>query len=223
MHAQRQHNGVIAVSGRSGREEFDRIWAGIGWPDDEPGYLCVTGLRADGRPHCIWESRGGLWELGEAAVEAKDRFLIDCLWVDARDTVATAYLRNFNGLCFYEALAGAAPEPGLGPQSPAERPHFRGKDIVASIVPVPERITSNFRSALEKVRGTIVNGRLLIHPTNCPRLLYTLRQPLDDLLRSPVTKGLVWVLSALEETGAVAEQGLDAAEPWYETLPRDAR
>jgi len=223
MHAHRQHHGSITVSGRSRSEEFDRIWAGIGWPDDQPGYLCVVGQRTDGRPHCIWEGLGGLWELGEAAVEAKDRFLIDCVWVDTRDAIATAYLRNLNGLCFYETIPPASPDVGLDPQTCAESSHFRGKDVVTAIAPVPERITANFRSALEIVRGAIVNGRLLIHHTNCPRLLYTLRQPLEELLKSPVMKGLVWVMSALEEAGTTVEQDLDTSGPWYENLPRHDR
>jgi hypothetical protein len=50
--------------------------------------------------------------------------------------------------------------------------------------------------------------------------VYTLRQPLEDLLASPVMKGLVWVLSALEDTrGNGALNGMEPA-PWYANIPR---
>jgi hypothetical protein len=88
-------------------------------------------------------------------------------------------------------------------------------------VPVPEKILTNYRSALEKTRGLIMAGRLIVHERNCPRLVYTLRQPLEDLLASPVMKGLVWVLSALEDTKG--NGGLNGMEPqpWYANAPRD--
>ena len=91
---------------------------------------------------------------------------------------------------------------------------------IAIVVAVPDRITGNFRSALEKTRGVIMASQLLIHQTRCPKLIYTLRQPLDEILRSPVIKSLVWVITALEDhkgndTPPRAEQ-----EPWYGNLPR---
>jgi len=100
MQAEIQADGTIAVSGVTRVETFDRIWAGIGWPDKEPGCICIIGRRPDGRLHALWEKRGGLWEMGDAALEAKNRFLVERIMVDAGDELATSYLRTLDGLCF---------------------------------------------------------------------------------------------------------------------------
>ena len=60
------------------------------------------------------EKKGGLWELGAAAVEAKDRLLVDCVWVDARDAIATSYLRTLPGLCFPEEPSAKRFTTGIG-------------------------------------------------------------------------------------------------------------
>jgi hypothetical protein len=223
MRAQHMEDGTIAVSGTTRRELFNRIWAGIGWPERDPGYMCVVGERQDGRCHALWEKRGGLWELGDAALEAKDRFLVESILVDGRDAVATSYLRTLNGLCFFEG-AKAQPSPAPIPVNvPRLTPPFAAGDTTATVVPVPERVVLNYRSALEKIRGLIVNGRLLIHEANCPRLVYTLRQPLEDLLNSPVMKGLVWVLTALADSAANGNLHLPEPAPWYTSPPRGGK
>lgn len=216
-------DGLIAVSGARRVETFTRIWAGIGWPDRDSGAICAVGERPDGRYHALWEQTGGLWELGEAAVTIKDRLLVESIWVDSRDSLATSYLRTVNGLCFHES---SYPDQGanLGTLFRSLKDRCSEQELpTAAVMPVPDRVTDNFRSALEKTRGTIMQGKLLIHETNCPKLLYIIRQPLEDLLQSPVMRALVWVITALD-----AAQGCDAAEetttgPWYGNFSRENR
>lgn len=217
MSAEYLEDGTISVAGAARKETFLKIWAGIGWPDREPGYLCVIGERPDGRYHALWEKTGGLSELGDAAVQAKDRLLIECLWVDGRDTVAASYLRTTDGLCFYESPASTRPTaaPLLS------HPSF--EMVTATVMPVPDMLIGNFRSALEKTRGIIMSGRFLIHEANCPKLVYTLRQPLDDLLKSPVMKALVWVVTALERGRCGASPEELPVDSWYTNVPRDER
>jgi hypothetical protein len=215
MQAKYLEDGTITVTGTKGKESFNQVWAGLGWPENDPGYLCVIGGRVDGRYHALWEKTGGLWELGTATVEAKDRFLIDCIWVDAHDAVGTAYLRTLPGLCFYENT----PKRGLPAATGTHSPVNKG-ETTATVVPVSDRTTNNYRSALEKTRGVIMAGNLLIHEANCPKLLYALRQPLEDLLRSPVVKALVWVITALEEAKGSTDLQVSASDPWYGNTPR---
>ncbi len=223
MRAQYLEDGNIAVSGTSRTETFTRIWAGIGWPDRESGYLCVMGEKPDGRYHALWEKTGGLWELGDAAVHAKDRFLIECFWVDARDSLASSYLRTIDGLCFHE---DPIPAHLTAVGTPFRR--VRDQRIVpeiptAAVVPVSDRVIDNFRSALEKTRGVIMKGQILIHEANCPKLVYTIRQPLDDLIHSPTMKALVWVVTALEiAKGCEAEEN-QRSGPWYTNFSREGR
>lgn len=220
MRAEYLGDGTIAVSGARRVEKFQRIWAGIGWPDTKSGYFGVIGERTDGRYHALWEKQGGLWELGEEAVQSKDRFLIEQIWVDARDTVAASYIRTLDGLCFYDGPTPPTAD-AVTSLTPSEWTQFKNRTMTAVVCPVPERVLNHYRSALEKVRGLIMRGGLLIHEKNCPILMYTLRQPLDDLLKSAVTRALVWVLTALEESKGNHAQRPEILEPWYKNLPRD--
>jgi hypothetical protein len=220
MRAKCLEDGTIAVTGTKGAESFNKIWAGVGWPENEAGYLCALGERVDRRYHALWEKSGGLWELGVAAVEAKDSFLIDCIWVDARDAVATSYLRTLPGLCFHEEPSERGCATATGAGSPAKEPRSIEREMTATVVPVPERATANYRSALEKTRGVIMAGNLMIHEANCPKLVYALRQPLEDLLRSPVMKGLVWVITALEDAKRSADTEVSTSDSWYNNSPR---
>jgi hypothetical protein len=94
MRAEYLEDGTIAVTGSRSTEIFTRIWASVGWPDRDSGHVCVVGERTDGLYHCLWEKSGGLLEIGTAVIAAKDLFLIDCVWVDSSDELATSYLRT---------------------------------------------------------------------------------------------------------------------------------
>lgn len=217
MRAEHLGDGTIAVSGTFRIERFARIWAGIGWPELKAGYLCVLGERGDGRYHALWEKRGGLWELGDEILQAKDRFLIECIWIDARDSVAASYVRTLEGLCFYENAGDHSDDCIVS--TPELWTEFKNRTMTAVVSPVPARTLNHYRSALEKVRGLILKGQLIVHEKNCPVLVYSLRQPLDELLTSPVMRALVWVLTALEESKGTQQQQEDG-EPWYGNLRR---
>lgn len=219
MQAEYRDDGVIVVSGTVRAERFNRMWAGIGWPESDPGYLCVVGERTDGRYHALWEARGGLWEIGDAAVQAKDRFLLDRIVIDASDELASSYIRTVDGLsrCDDEALRNMPERTACPPRPSLVR--APGTDVV--VAAAPKKVTAYYRTALDKTRGVIMNDRLLVHEKNCPRLMYTLRQPLDDLLRSPVMKGLVWVISALETVRAYDDPDEDLLGPWYANFGRN--
>lgn len=211
MKAKYNPDGVIAVSGDVHIVNFTKIWAGIGWPEREQGYLCVVGERDDGRWHAISEKRGGLWELGDAALQAKDELLVERIIVDTGDELSTSYLRTRRGLCFYDEVARESqiPAGALPSRSYAEPAGL------ATVSPVSKKVADNYRSALEKTREVILKGRLLIYQANCPILVYTLRQPLEDLMKSPVMKGLVWVVTALETAKGNGDFGGEELNQWY--------
>ena len=138
MHAEYLDDGTLAISGATRVETFERIWAGIGWPDLDPGYICVVGERTDGRYHALWEKQGGLWEIGRAAVEAKDSFLVERVLVDTRDELATSYLRTLDGLCFcQEPTEDLGRVPGGLPSCPAQ---FKDPRTVTTVTPACERV-----------------------------------------------------------------------------------
>lgn len=219
MKADLLEDGTIAVSGTIRSERFGKIWAGIGWPDLEPGYLCVVGERVDGRYNALWEKRGGLYEIGRAAVEAKERYLIDRIVVDARDELATSYLRTLPGLCFNKEDREATGRDRAFLSTAGGV--IRDQGILVTVVGASERVLTNYRSALDTTRGIIVACRLLVHEPNCPGLLYALRQPLEDLLRSPVMKGIVWLVTALEHARGHETLDEGQCDPWYTNIFRD--
>lgn len=225
MHADYLEDGTVVVFGASNKLIFNRIWAGVGWPDQDAGHICVVGERtADNLYHCLWEKHGGLWELGDAALEVKKRFLIDCIWVDARDTISTSYLRTLEGLCFHPELGTKLPMGMSKAVSPGRRKApLTARDGTAAIAPVQERIWANYRSALEKTRGVIMTGRLFVHETHCPQTVYTLRQPLEQLLKSTVMMALVWVVTALENTRGNLTEAREPQDSWYGNLSRNSR
>jgi hypothetical protein len=212
-------DGTIAASGATSVVSFNAIWAGVGWPELDHGHLCVVGDRLDGLYHALWEKSGGLWELGAAAVEARERFLIDRVVLDGRDELSTAYLRTLDGLSCVAEIAKDRVEPRLRPLKPRAATSRAALDV--AVVAVHERISANYRAALEKTRQVIMTGRLLVHEANCPRLLYALRQPLDDLLKSPAMKSLVWVLTAFEESRGAPIIGPASEGAWYSNISRD--
>ncbi|MBI5249391.1 MAG: hypothetical protein HY912_07845 [Desulfomonile tiedjei] len=220
MRAEYLGDGAIAVSGTMHVEKFNKIWGGIGWPETKSGYFCVIGEKTDGRYHALWEKQGGLSELGDEAVQAKDRFLIEQIWVDGRDSIATSYIRTLDGLCFYDESERVASHRPVTVTASGWT-QFKNQTMTAVVSPVPDRVVNHYRSALEKIRGLIMQGMLLIHERNCPIMMYTIRQPLDDLLKSAVMKALVWVLTALEGSKANLGQPPEIPEPWYKNLPRD--
>ncbi|MFC1834696.1 hypothetical protein ACFL2Q_08175 [Thermodesulfobacteriota bacterium] len=218
MRARLLQDDTIAVSGMSRILEFNKIWAGLGWPDVGLGYLCVVGEREDGCYHALWEKRGGLWELGEAALEAKERLLVDRIMVDTNDELSASYLRTREGLCYNEDPARVP--AGTPPVNPSRYERVRSKGIETTVAPVLAPIVRNYRSALEKTREAIMTGKLFVHEGNCPIMVYTLRQPLEDLLRSPVMRALVWVVTALEIDRGSGDVGDDLQNPWYKNFSR---
>jgi hypothetical protein len=88
------------------------------------------------------------------------------------------------------------------------------------VAAVPERVSNNYRSSLDLTRDLLNEGKLLVHAQNCPILLYTIRQPLEDIINSPVSKALVWVLTALENSTGSDEPLSEADGMWYATLTR---
>lgn len=208
MIAKCRQDGTVEISGARGTEKFNRIEAGIGWPAKEDGYLCIAGERMDGKYHLLWEIQGGLWELGSQIPELTNRFMIDCIRADTDDGVAAAYLRSLNNSVMETARDHGEIKRHLG------RP-----ELLPPIVPVPASMTGSFRSAVEQVRGIVMSGKVVIHRTNCKRLVTAMRQKVEDLMDSSVMKAFAWVILGMERSGTLApEETSDAG--WYGNLDR---
>jgi hypothetical protein len=207
MRGRLEPDGTIIVRGSSSERKFSVICGGVGWPEGDPGYFLVVGLREDGRYHCLWEKQGRLWELGEAIREGQSAFLLDCVWADAADKLGMAYLRNLNTVTIERDGAGPELKSVLEKVEPAV------------VVAVRENVTAHFGCALEKIREIMMRGGLLVHEANCPNLIHSLRRPWRDLLQSPVIRALVYVISGLE-SGKGASNAGRFTEPWYGNISR---
>jgi hypothetical protein len=192
-------DGLFAVRGEKETILFQEMIGGIGLPDREQGYFCVVGRRADGKYHCLWESQGGLWELSDAVVQAQEVFPIHEVWMDNSDEFAVSFLRGLHR------------NAGDG----GSRLNVDSRPVIRR---VSARTESNFRSALEKTRGIILEGRLFIHEKNCPVMMYSVNRPLADLLNSAAIKALVWTVCVFESFGI--DEIPDVDDRWYGNICR---
>jgi hypothetical protein len=152
-------------------------------------------------------------------MDATKSFFIERIMVDANDELSTSYLRNYDGLCFHKAESQGASYLPYGSIAP---PRVRRAGPPLPIVsPVQERIGANYRAAMEQTRGVIMNGKLLVHEAQCPILVYTLRQPLDEILPSPVMKALVWVITAFEQSQSGDTPDRMDSNTWYSNVERN--
>lgn len=218
MKARRLYDGSIALSGEHVTLAFSRIWAGVGWPDNEQGALCVVGESLERVYHAVGEWRGSLFELGDAAAAARRDYLVDYFWVDASDHVAVEYFRRLDSMCGHVPRLrpdrrGSAAGPSLKSSTPP------AEDCPA-IVGVRAGYREHFRAALETVRVIAAARRLVVHEDLCPGLAFGLRRDLDYMLKSPVTKALVWVLTAMESASDHGTEDVVQHDPWYLNLPR---
>lgn len=208
----------IALSGRHTTLVFGRIWAGVGWPDTEQGALCVLGESLEGVYHAVGEWRGSLFELGSAAEVATRDFLVECFLIDASDEVSTAYIRRTDHLG--EPARAPGPQPRLWTKETLRPRAAASTTVKPVVVGVRTRYRENFRAALETVRGIAAAHRLAVHQDLCPGLTFALRRDLDYMLKSPVIKALVWVLTAMESTRNHGIVESAPQDPWYHNVPR---
>jgi len=212
MQARELWDGTIAVSGRAATLVFDRICAGIGWPDAEDGALCAVGYSPAGTYHVLEERRGTLLDLGRAVRAMKTDLLVDCFFVDGSDEISTGYLRCLEGAaeaCRRDASAGQAQSAFRAVTSG----HGTRDPIV--IAAVRSRYREHFRGALESVRGIIASERLMVHRSECPTLTSALHRPLDYMITSPVIRALVWVVTAMEAAADDASAHTGLRDGWY--------
>ena len=200
-------DGTISVSGASRTEKFGRIWAGVGLPEQDDGYLCVVGERLDGRYHCLWEKSGSLADLGRALIYASKTLLVEQVFMDCSDRLALAMIRSF-GISEQGRNPSRIPRVGKPPSE------------LFIVRCAQERLVLNFRTALDKTRGLLDGGRILIHESNCPKLMHCLGLRIEDLMRSSVIKALVWVVNALEHAGSADKAPEIHVDPWYENVSR---
>ena len=146
---------------------------------------------------------------------------MDTFWIDSTDSVSTAYFRGADG--------------PLGPLDTGKRPvgktftlgtisanrpgKGRELDSAPIVRSVSDAILRNFRSALERVRGMIAVEQALINEKRCPSIMYTMRQPMDYALSSPVMAALA--LGLLSMVGAGDNKyALGMQRQWYDNRRR---
>lgn len=210
-------DGNIQIKGDFREEIFTNVYAGVGWPDEQPGAIVVIGRRLDGRYHILEEARGPLFEIKDAALEYAGRLLVESFWIDATDRVSASYLRNEVG------PPDTVEDPGgVGAtwRNSVKRSRLRRLDAYPVIRSVPEKILKHFRSTLEQVRGLILTNRAIVNEKRCASLMYAMRQPLDYTLASPVIRAMVFALMPLVDSGAIELLNTKAERRWYENRGR---
>ena len=213
------HDGSIETGIGDRKQIFDRTFASLAWPEESAGHMIVCGMTPDGRLVVFTECAGGLLELGDMAIRAKNDHAIDSVIVDDRDRVSTVGLRNLEGLCFDDLPTGASRKvlwPG-GCSGKSSSGSIRDAVAVSGAL---KEIINNYRGALERARILIMKRLIVIDETQCPTLSHELFQPMSYVLVSSAVRSLV-LASGSVVSGVWPERQGNAKRPlWYENMRR---
>jgi len=218
MRARMGRDGNIHIKGDFREEIFTNVYAGVGWPEEQPGAIVAIGRRLDGRYHILEETRGPLFEIKDAAIEFAGRLLVESFWIDATDRVNASYLRNELGPP--HTVVDPPDRAGMTWQNGVKGSSLKRLDAYPVIRSVPEKILKHFRSTLEQARGLILTNRAIINEKRCASLMYAMRQPLDYTLACPVIRAMVFALMPLVDSGAIDLLDVKREAQWYENRGR---
>lgn len=217
MSAKILHDGTIEIRTCAGVHIFDRTFASLAWPEESSGHMIVCGITPDGRLAVFTECAGGLLELGDMAVRAKNDYAMDAVIVDDRDRVSTVGLRNLEGLCFDDSSDGNS-EKRLKSWRAFRKSSFADLQDAVAVCPAPREIMANYRGALERARLLIMKRRIIIDDIECPALAHELFQPMNYVMGSAAVRALV-LASGSVRTGEPA-WGSQTRTLWYANMRR---
>lgn len=208
---------------------FHRFDIGIRWLNPRghdhfaQHWLAVVGQTLEFEYWIYFEASGALSEIAESAVDAKDRFLVERVWIDPTQLSSAAYMQEWDGLTQYKVTDK---KDLLGKPkylNPPERwPHFRGRDedrFCAMLCAVPEIIRNDPQAGIDLVVHLINEGRLVIRKW-CPQSVWVTGAQLPEMLEHPLMSAIAWPLMMLENEKALQGKNQDAHSPRYGNLKR---
>lgn len=212
---------TLQVEGIDGK--FIRFDIGIGWLDPKGDdhfakhWITVIGQHEDGYYLQAGEASGSLAEIAEAAVDFKDRFLVERIWLDSTALSSASYLEEWDGLTQYKEDGKDFRDKVKYLHTHERWPHFRKRDLVAMIHKVPDVFRNDLQGCIDVV-GQLKKDKLLKVRKVCPRSVWVLGSSLEEMLSHPLMKALAWPISIMESEKRVVD--VEVADERYPRFKR---
>jgi hypothetical protein len=183
---------------------FKRFEGAIGWLDPQghdhyaTHWFVVIGEAEDGKLVVTTEAFGDLARLTTQLVDWKDRLLIKRIYIDDSEEETIKQLRKIDGLCSYQHHGTDIFDRKLWARHESTWTHFRDRETTAALLPVPEEIKTDLMGGRDLLLGLQHAERLSARRV-CPRTswLFCQEPPLDQILRHPLMKALIYVVSMM--------------------------
>lgn len=214
---------VYCVEGNPEAPRFNQICGGIGWLDEKGRdkaafhWFVVLGETEDKRLLFLEEDIGPMSKIKAKAVDAKDRLMIRRIYLDDRPELLVRDLRDHDGLTRYLHSGRDALKRIQYLNKPEHWPHYRDRETVATLIPVPEDQLLDIQAGIERLDGDIRAKRTTIHHS-CRHLQAAWRLPPKDALTHPGILAAVWAHNAMRRRQEVKKDV--KAVPLYGNIRR---
>lgn len=218
-----EETGHITYDGRIYKE----FAGGIGWlfPKGEEHYslhwLVVTGLGVDGLYHVVHEFGANMHQLCQEATDVKDRLFVSRFYADQSQPQLMSTVREHDGLTRYITHGTDLRGRTKWLHQPERWQHFRDRDTVATLMPVSDRIRVDLQAGIDKVVGLISDRKLEIS-WECPRVIWVLRQSIEEWHIHPIMRALVWSVIMMEPSDT-PKIDYEPPKPLYGNLRKRTR
>lgn len=199
---------TLKVDGIDG--EFIRFDIGIGWlnpkGDDHFArhWIAVIGQHKSGYYLQAGEASGSLADIAEAAVNFKDRFLVERVWLDSTAMSSASYLEEWDGLTQYKEDGKDRRGKPKYLHKPDYWPHFRNRETLAALHKVPDVFKLDLQGCIDLV-GKLAKDKLFKIRKVCPRSIWVLGSSLEEMLNHPLMKAIALPLAIMEVERAYYE------------------
>lgn len=186
------------------KEKFKRFDMGIGWLDPKGDdnfarhWLVVVGQQENNEYVVAHEASGTLVDVASAAVDAKDRFLVERCWLDATVVSSSALLQSWDGLTEYKYNGYDQRKKKQYLHKPEHWSNFRNRDTTLTLFPVPALYRADFQSCVDLFVSLLKDKRLSLRKA-CPMAWKIQGESLETLLTHPIMKAIAWPLKMMEE------------------------
>lgn len=182
---------------------FKQFDIGIGWLDPKghdhfmEHWISVVGQHEDGWYLQAAEASGSLPEIAAAAVDFKDRFFAERIWLDDTALSSASFLQEWDGLTEYKEDGKDRRGKVKYLHKPDHWPHYRNRETLAMLHGVPDLFKSDFQGCIDIV-GQLVKDKTLKIRKTCPRSVWVCGASLEEMLSHPLMKALAWPITIME-------------------------
>ena len=201
--------------GRDGcfQNKYKRFFGAFGWPNVKETdiaswhWLVIAGEAEDGRIRFIEEHGGDFDDVVAAAVDTKDRLLVQRFYADDTEVEAMRAVRNHDGLSSYHHFGIDDFGRKQWEHPSAHWPHFRNRETTSPVIAVPADQRVSILAGLNLLNSRAKQEKTVVD-VQCHWLRMSITEELERAIEHPLVKAAVWVHSAL-----IRQQEAEAHKP----------